>query len=65
MSYKISTADAVAFQLIEEKTGFGFFCLNEKTLRPLRELFHATGATKTQRLQRFLTTIKIPASKII
>jgi hypothetical protein len=26
-----------AFPLIEEKTGFGFFRLNEKTLRPLRK----------------------------
>jgi hypothetical protein len=34
-------------------------------LRPLRELFHAKVATKTQRSQRFLTTIKFPASIII
>jgi hypothetical protein len=52
--------------LIEEKYRLWFFSFYmKKTLRPLRELFHATGATKTQRSQRFLTTIKILASKII
>jgi hypothetical protein len=65
MSDKISTAesleiktDAIAFPLIEEKIRLWFFRLFENTLRPLRELFHATSATKTQRSPRFLTIIK-------
>jgi hypothetical protein len=52
--------------LMEEKTGFGSFRLSGQTLRPLRELFHATVAAKPQ---RFFTTVPVqlsnPVSKII
>jgi hypothetical protein len=34
-------------------------------LRTLRELFHATVATKPQRPQRFFTTVPVLVSKII
>jgi hypothetical protein len=42
---------------LKKKKGVGFAIVYpDPTLRPLREMFHATGATKTQRSQRFFKT---------